>query len=180
VSKGVVLAVAAARLGDVELGADAVVAGGSSRSDSVRAALSAVPEDADVIVVHDAARPLASAWLFEQVVSAVVEGVDGAVPALAISDTVKRVRGSEILETLDRRDLVTVQTPQAFRGEALRKAHAAGTEATDDAGLVEAAGGRIVLVAGDPANVKLTRPADLEGVRRAVELLKDAVQPGQQ
>ena len=134
--------------------------GGATRSDSVRAGLAVVPDDVDV--VHDAARPLASRRLFELVVQAVVDGADGAVPALAVSDTVKRVRGDRVVETVARDGLVAVQTPQAFRAEALRAAHRTGTVDTDDAALVEANGGVVVVVEGERGNLKLTRPDDLE------------------
>jgi len=164
---GVVLVVPADRWGDGVAGVDAVVAGGASRSDSVRAGLAAVPDSAAVIVVHDAARPMASPALFAAVVAALHdEGVDGAVPGLPVTDTVKRVRGDDVVATLDRSELVAVQTPQAFRADMLRKAHASGLDATDDAALVELAGGRVVIVPGELTNVKITTSADL---RRAGE-----------
>jgi 2-C-methyl-D-erythritol 4-phosphate cytidylyltransferase len=165
VAEGVVVAVAPERLADGEPAADVVVAGGPTRSESVRAGLAAVPAAADVIVVHDAARPFASASLFRAVVAAVASGRDGAVPGLAVADTVKRTRAGVVVATLDRAELVTVQTPQAFLAAALRQAHARGGEATDDAALVEAGGGEVVVVAGDPANVKITTPADLVWAR---------------
>ena len=140
---------------------DAVVAGGSTRSASVRAGLAVVPADADVVVVHDAARPLAHVSLFERAVAAVAAGADAAVCAVPVTDTIKRVSGTSVVETLDRSALVAVQTPQAFRAEALRRAHGGEPDATDDAGLVEAAGGRVVVVDGDRRNVKITDPADL-------------------
>ncbi|MGH9190205.1 MAG: 2-C-methyl-D-erythritol 4-phosphate cytidylyltransferase [Acidimicrobiales bacterium] len=169
VSDGVVLAVSAERAQSPEPGADIVVAGGATRSQSVRAALGAVPSNADVIVVHDAARPLASAGLFRGVVSAVAGGASAAVPGLPVTDTVKRVRDGLVSATLDRAELVTVQTPQAFRATALRHAHAVGGEATDDAALVEAGGGDVVVVEGEPANVKLTTRDDLDGARVLLE-----------
>jgi 2-C-methyl-D-erythritol 4-phosphate cytidylyltransferase len=140
---------------------DVVVTGGDTRSASVRAGLAAVPDDAAVVVVHDAARPAASPELFDAVIEAVLAGADGALPGLAVVDTVKRVQDGHVVETLDRTELVTVQTPQAFRAAALRAAHAGGGDATDDGALVEAAGGRVVVVPGDPRNVKVTSPADL-------------------
>ena len=146
-------------------GADLVVVGGDSRTASVRAGLDAVPL-ADVVVIHDAARPLASAELFLRVVNAVHAGADAAIPALAVTDTVKRVEGNRVLETVPREDLVTVQTPQAFRREALVAAHGALVEATDDAALVEANGGRVVIVAGEPDNMKITDPGDDIRLRR--------------
>jgi 2-C-methyl-D-erythritol 4-phosphate cytidylyltransferase len=141
--------------------ADAVVGGGSSRADSVRAGLGAVPDDAEVVVVHDAARPLAGAELFHAVVAALVPGVDAAVPALPVAETVKQVAGDRVVSTLDRSQLVAVQTPQAFRAVGLRAAHRTRGDATDDAALVEAAGGTVVVVPGDPRNIKLTAPSDL-------------------
>lgn len=140
---------------------DALVAGGATRSASVRAGLAAVPADAGIVVVHDAARPLASPALFRAVVAAVRDGADGAVPGVVLADTVKRVREGTVVATLDRSELVAVQTPQAFRAEVLRRAHAAGGEATDDAALVEAVAGRVVVVAGEPANAKVTSREDL-------------------
>ena len=156
-------------------GANAVVTGGATRADSVRRGLAAVPSDAEVIVVHDAARPLASAGLFDSVIRAVTEGgADGAVPGLTPSDTIKVVDDKrEVTSTLDRRSLVAVQTPQAFRAEVLRRAHGEGrlvapgaTAATDDAMLVEALGGRVHVVSGEPGNLKITTPQDLRTAER--------------
>lgn len=141
------------------------VVGGASRSASVRRALARVPGSATIIVVHDAARPLASLDLFVAVVDAVRAGADAAVPAVPIADTVKRVRGALVAETLPRDDLVAVQTPQAFRASVLRAAHVARADATDDAALVELAGGRVVVVPGEPGNMKLTDRTDLERLR---------------
>jgi 2-C-methyl-D-erythritol 4-phosphate cytidylyltransferase len=160
-SDGVVLVVAPERAGDPEPAVDVVVAGGTTRSESVRAGLGAVPEAATVVVVHDAARPAATPSLFAAVVDAVRAGADGALPGLPVVDTIKRVLDATVVETLDRAELVAVQTPQAFRAAALRRAHAAGGEATDDGALVEAAGGRVVVVPGEPDNLKVTTPADL-------------------
>jgi 2-C-methyl-D-erythritol 4-phosphate cytidylyltransferase len=161
-AEGVVLVVPPERAGDVEPVATAVVAGAATRSGSVRAGLAAVAESADVVLVHDAARPLAPPELFDAVLAAVADGADGAVPGLPVTDTVKRVGpDGAVLETLDRRSLVSVQTPQAFRAEALRAAHAAGGEASDDAALVEAAGGRVVVVPGAVAAAKVTERGDL-------------------
>jgi 2-C-methyl-D-erythritol 4-phosphate cytidylyltransferase len=136
--------------------ADAVVAGGVRRSDSVRAGL-----DAAVIVVHDAARPLATPAVWAAVIAAIGDGADAAVPTVAVTDTIKSVAPDGALVTLDRSSLVAVQTPQAFDGAALRRAHAGCPDATDDAALVEAQGGRIALVPGDPHNLKVTHPDDL-------------------
>ena len=144
----------------------AVVVGGASRSASVRAGLDAVPDDVEIVAVHDAARPLAAPELFELVIDTVRAGADAAVPALPITDTIKRVVGDRAVETLDRDGLVAVQTPQAFRAEALRSAHAGSLDATDDAALVEAAGGAVVAVPGDPRNIKVTNVADLALVEK--------------
>jgi 2-C-methyl-D-erythritol 4-phosphate cytidylyltransferase len=158
VADGIVLVVPPQRAADPEPAVDAVVAGGATRSASVRAGLVAVPEDADIVVVHDAARPWASPALFRAVVAAVE---DGAVPGIPVADTVKRVHGDRVVETLDRAHLVAVQTPQAFRADVLRKAHASGADATDDAALVEQVGGTVVVVPGEPGNRKITRRDDL-------------------
>jgi 2-C-methyl-D-erythritol 4-phosphate cytidylyltransferase len=145
-----------------ETGADRVVAGGATRAESVRAGLAAVPDDADIIVVHDAARPLASSSLFAAVVDAVrAGGVDGAIPVLPVADTLKRVTGGTVQSTVDREGLVAVQTPQAFVASTLRSAHRSGDEASDDASLVEAMGATVGTVSGEAYNVKLTRPEDL-------------------
>ncbi len=144
------------------LGADRVVSGGTTRAESVRAGLVAVPDDAFIIVVHDAARPLATGELFTSVVDAVrVTGVEGAIPVLPVADTLKRVDGDTVQHSVDREGLVAVQTPQAFDAATLRKAHRTGRDATDDAGLVEDLGATVRTVVGDPHNVKLTRPEDL-------------------
>lgn len=167
ISDGVVAVVPAERVGapQADCGADLVVAGGADRAASVRAGLAAVDERADVIVVHDAARPLASVDLFRRVVEALAGGADAVVPAVAVTDTIKRVAGSIVVETLARDELVAVQTPQAFRAEVLRAAHASGETATDDAALVERVGGKVVVVPGEPQNAKLTTPGDLTRFR---------------
>jgi len=147
----------------------AVVAGGETRAQSVRAGLGEVPADALVVVVHDAARPLLDEAVLERVLTPLAEGWDGVVPALPVADTVKRVAGHQVVETVERADLVAVQTPQAFRAEALRAAVAGELAgATDCASLVERNGGRVRVVDGDPRLLKVTTPQDLE---RAAELL---------
>jgi 2-C-methyl-D-erythritol 4-phosphate cytidylyltransferase len=168
VARGVVAVVPESALGTSDLGrgADRVIAGGPTRAASVRRGLAAIPENAEVVVVHDAARPLASRELFRAVVDAVVAGADGAIPGVAVVDTVKRVRGGCVVETLDRSELVAVQTPQAFRAELLRRAHEGEPEATDDAGLLEALGSRVVVVPGEYHNLKLTSPDDLAMAER--------------
>jgi 2-C-methyl-D-erythritol 4-phosphate cytidylyltransferase len=168
VAAGVVVVVPAGRSAgagtpDPTFGADIIVDGGSSRAASVRAGLAAVPAEATVVVVHDAARPLASPTLFEAVVAAVTgrSAADGAIPVLPVTDTLKRVSGSQVVTTVDRGELVAVQTPQAFRAAVLRHAHREGAEATDDAALLELIGATVRTVPGDPRNLKLTVPDDL-------------------
>jgi len=164
-SVGVVLVVPpGSPAGPSGYGADVVVEGGATRTESVCHGVAAVPESAEVIVVHDAARPLASEELFRAVIDAVTTGgAGGAVPGVAVSDTIKVVDGSRrVTATLDRSALVAVQTPQAFDAALLRRAHAGGSEATDDAALVEALGATVRVVPGDPRNLKITTPADLD------------------
>lgn len=160
VADGVVLVVGADYLDQPEPGATTVVQGGATRSESVRRGLAAVPDDAEVVVIHDAARPLAGRAVFDAVIEAIRGGADAAIPAIPVIDTIKRVDGDRVVETLARDELVAVQTPQAFNASALRRAHASGAEATDDAALIEAAGGRAVVVPGDPKNIKITLPSD--------------------
>ena len=142
------------------------VTGGPTRAESVRLALAEVPDDAAVAIVHDAARPLVTDEVVSRVLEALGEGWDGAVPGLPLADTVKRVRGEAVVETVPRDDLVAVQTPQAFVAPVLRRAAAAGEDASDCAALVERAGGRVKVVRGDPRLLKVTDAADLERVER--------------
>jgi 2-C-methyl-D-erythritol 4-phosphate cytidylyltransferase len=148
-----------------ELGAGKVsscVTGGASRSESVRLALAEVAEEAAVVLVHDAARPLLPEEVIERVLAPLGEGWDGAVPALPVSDTIKRVEDGRVLETLPRGELVAVQTPQAFVATALRAALAGDVAgASDCASLVEAQGGRIKAVEGDRRLLKVTDAEDL-------------------
>jgi 2-C-methyl-D-erythritol 4-phosphate cytidylyltransferase len=146
-----------------------VVAGGADRGDSVRRALDAVPADAEIVLIHDGARPLLTGAVVDRVLAAVTDDA-GAIAALPVTDTLKRADGEgRITGTVDRQGLWRAQTPQAFpRGlivDAYRRAEEDGVSATDDAALVERFGGRVVVVPGDPANVKVTRPADLELAR---------------
>jgi 2-C-methyl-D-erythritol 4-phosphate cytidylyltransferase len=155
-----------------ELGCGKVVeavTGGDTRAASVRASLEQVADDAAVIVVHDAARPLIPEDLLQRLLTSLNEGWDGAVPVLPLPDTVKRVDGDRVVETVDRAGLALAQTPQAFVSTALRDAAAAGDDATDCAALVEARGGRIKAVPGDPRLLKVTDPGDLEAVERLLE-----------
>jgi 2-C-methyl-D-erythritol 4-phosphate cytidylyltransferase len=136
------------------------VAGGETRSESVRAGLAEVAPDALVVLVHDAARPLVSDDVIGRVLAPLSDGWDGVVPGLPISDTLKRVGDDGgVLDTVARDGLYAVQTPQAFLADALRRA--ADGEATDCAGLVEAAGGRVKVVEGDPQLLKVTTADDL-------------------
>jgi 2-C-methyl-D-erythritol 4-phosphate cytidylyltransferase len=155
-----------------EIGASKVaacVAGGESRTQSVRAGVAEVPDDAAVILVHDAARPLLPDEVIGRLLAALGEGYDGAVPVLPVTDTVKRVRDGVVDETLRRDELVSVQTPQAFVAGALRAAlrnvsDESAQSATDCASLVEANGGRIRAIEGDERLLKVTTRADLERV----------------
>jgi 2-C-methyl-D-erythritol 4-phosphate cytidylyltransferase len=142
------------------------VAGGATRSASVRCGLAAVPQDATIICVHDAARPFASEFLFDEVIDEVCAGADGAVPGLPVVDTIKFIDATNVVKsTPDRNQLVAVQTPQAFRASALRQAHQNNPEGTDDSTLVETLGGKVVVVMGDPLNRKITTPEDLNWAR---------------
>jgi 2-C-methyl-D-erythritol 4-phosphate cytidylyltransferase len=141
------------------------VEGGAERSDSVRNALAAVPADAEIILVHDAARPLVTAAIIERCVAAAAEG-RSAVAAVPVVDTIKEVDdGGRVVGTPDRRRLWAAQTPQAFPAGVLRNAHrraaADGVGATDDAALVDRYGGTVIVVAGAPENIKITTPADV-------------------
>ena len=142
-----------------------VVSGGCTRQDSVARALVALPYDVDVVLVHDAARPLAPTSLIDSVAAAVRAGADAVVPGLPVSDTIKSVdRAEHVTGTLDRGTLRAVQTPQGFRRRVLTDAHAAAdpdAPATDDAGLVEALGTTVVVVPGHEEAFKVTRPFDL-------------------
>ena len=143
------------------------VAGGATRAESVRAGLAEVPDDVAVVLVHDAARPIIPGDVVERVLAPLAEGFEGVVPALPLADTVKRVQGRVVVETLDRAELVSVQTPQAFSADALRKAFVGDLAgATDCASLVERAGGRVRVVEGDAGLVKVTTKQDLERVER--------------
>jgi 2-C-methyl-D-erythritol 4-phosphate cytidylyltransferase len=147
-------------VGDVPGG----VPGGNRRRDSVRAGLEALTSGSPIVLIHDAARPLAGARLIMAVVEATAgTGVEAAIPAIPVTDTIKRRDGNLIVETVDRSDLVAVQTPQGFRTDALLNAHRSipSDDVTDDAALIERGGGFIVVVDGDRANLKITYPGDL-------------------
>jgi 2-C-methyl-D-erythritol 4-phosphate cytidylyltransferase len=148
-----------------ELGAgkvSSVVTGGATRSESVREALVEVADDAAVVLVHDSARPLLPEDVIERVLAPLNEGWDGVVPGLPVSDTVKRVEGDRVIETLPRVELVAAQTPQAFIPSVLRDALSGDVAAASDcASLVEARGGRVKVVEGDTRLVKVTSAQDL-------------------
>lgn len=162
-------------IGDVPGG----LPGGERRRDSVRAGLAAIPDDTaddtDWVLIHDAARPLATCDLVERVLlRAFVGDVDGVVPAIPLTDTIKRIDGEVVVATVDRLGFVAVQTPQAFRFGVLKAAHAANDDdATDDAALVERANGTVVQVMGDPMNIKVTYPVDLAIARVYLEARPD-------
>ena len=140
----------------------ACVAGAATRAGSVRAGLAEVPADAVVVLVHDAARPLLSDEVIERVLEPLGEGWDGAVPGLPVADTLKRAgAGGAVAETVSRDGLYAVQTPQAFAAGVLRAAAERDADASDCAGLVEAAGGRVRIVPGDPRLLKVTTVDDL-------------------
>jgi 2-C-methyl-D-erythritol 4-phosphate cytidylyltransferase len=141
---------------------NACVAGGAERADSVRAGLAEVPAEAVAVLVHDAARPLVTDEVIASVLAPLAEGWDGVVPGLPVADTLKRVDGDgRVVETVSRKDVYSVQTPQAFPVDVLRRALAAGDAASDCAGSVEAAGGRVKVVPGDPRLLKVTTTDDL-------------------
>jgi 2-C-methyl-D-erythritol 4-phosphate cytidylyltransferase len=143
----------------------ACVAGGEARADSVRAGLTEVPAEAIAVLVHDAARPLVSDEVIERVLAPLSEGWDGVVPGLPVSDTLKRVApDGSVVETVARDAVYAVQTPQAFPADVLRRALAGESAATDCAGSVEAAGGRVKVVPGDPRLLKVTTTEDLARV----------------
>jgi 2-C-methyl-D-erythritol 4-phosphate cytidylyltransferase len=153
-----------ALLADVTGAVVHVVEGGEHRQVSVRLALQAVPAGIDIVLVHDAARALAPVGLIEAVVAAVRAGTVAVVPGVAVADTLKRVdRDGVVVETLDRSTLRAIQTPQGFRRQVLEDVHAQGVDTpfTDDAGLAEAAGIRVLVIPGSDEAFKVTRPVDL-------------------
>jgi 2-C-methyl-D-erythritol 4-phosphate cytidylyltransferase len=139
------------------------VTGGTTRAASVAAAIAVVPEDAAVVLVHDAARPVLPEEVIERVLTALNEDWDGAIPVMSLMDTVKRVESDRVVETVEREGLAVAQTPQAFVAPVLRAA-LSDDDATDCSALVEARGGRIKAVTGDARLIKVTGPEDLETV----------------
>ena len=153
----VVLVVPADRTSADEPLADVVVAGGATRSESVRAGLTALPDEVTHVLVHDAARPVPVTDVWRRVLSALEQGADGVVPVVPVTDTLREREGA----TVDRGRFVAVQTPQGFRVDVLRAAHANQREGTDDGSLAEASGAKVVLVDGDPTNIKITDASHL-------------------
>ncbi|MFC6703942.1 2-C-methyl-D-erythritol 4-phosphate cytidylyltransferase [Flexivirga alba] len=144
-----------------------VIPGGAERTDSVAAGLAALPADVEIVLVHDAARALAPSSLFDAVADAVAAGADAVVPGLPVTDTVKQVDAAgSVVQTLDRSSLRAVQTPQGFRRSALEAAHARVGAATDDAALIERAGGTVQVIDGDPLAMKITLPPDIDAAER--------------
>jgi 2-C-methyl-D-erythritol 4-phosphate cytidylyltransferase / 2-C-methyl-D-erythritol 2,4-cyclodiphosphate synthase len=150
-----------------------VVTGGETRQASVRRGLEALPGGFDTVICHDVARPLAVPALFSMVLP-VSDPWDGVIPVVAVVDTLKRIEGQAVLETVDRGGLAGAQTPQAFRRSALEAAHrdaeAAGIDASDDAALLERSGFRVRVTEGDPLNIKITRKRDLETAEALLRL----------
>jgi len=138
-----------------------VVDGGTTRLDSVRAGLSAVPEDV-IVIVSDAAHPLASATLYERVIAAVRRGAAAAVPVIPVTEALKRLEDGRVVATVSRTQTVMAQMPQAFWAPVLRAAHAGRPEAAEDSELVERVGASVVTVPGDIANLHVTTPAELD------------------
>jgi 2-C-methyl-D-erythritol 4-phosphate cytidylyltransferase len=140
----------------------------------VRKGLAVLPQSAEIVVIHDAARPGATIQMYLLTIEAVLGGADGAVPGLPVTDTLKQVVdapvGKKVEATVDRNTLMAIQTPQAFSRRMLEKAHADGGQATDDAALVEAVGGIVMVVPGDPVATKITSPSDLVVVAQLMGL----------
>ncbi len=153
-SDGVVLVVPPDAAAAGEDAVDIVVPGGATRSASVRHGLAAVPEGVEFVLVHDAARPVAVAAVWDRVVAALRDGADAVVPVVPVTDTLREVGGGAV----DRARYTAVQTPQGFRREVLRAAHRDESEGTDDASLAEAAGATVTTVAWDARNIKITEP----------------------
>lgn len=143
-----------------------VVAGGSSRSLSIRNAISALAKEIDFVLIHDAARALTPSDVVQRVIDELKRGADGVIPVLPLADTVKEVMGEKVVRTVDRTSLQRAQTPQGFKAKVIVDAHAAakrdGVEGTDDASLVERIGIKVGTVLGDERSFKITTPFDLE------------------
>ncbi|MEV1293977.1 2-C-methyl-D-erythritol 4-phosphate cytidylyltransferase [Pseudonocardia sp. NPDC049635] len=145
---------------------DALATGGDHQSESLRSGLAVVPDDAGILVLADPAHPLAADRIFRDVVAAVRDGADGAVPVVPLLEVVQRVVDGVVVETLPKQDTVLTQSPQAFRAGPLRAAHADAPRPVENSGLLAARGHRIVTVPGDPANLHVATEQDLDVVRR--------------
>lgn len=154
---------ARALLDEAGLGATLVCAGGATRQESVLRGLEGCPSGLGLVAIHDAARPLSTPDLLDRVVAVLTEDWDAVAPAVPLADTIKRVDGERVVETVDRTLLRAVQTPQVFRREWILRAHAAcaGEDLPDDLAVAERAGGRVRLVPGETRNLKITYPDDL-------------------
>lgn len=146
------------------LTADAIVSGGSSRSESVRCGLAVVPDDCELVLVHDAVRPMASAEIYHALLAKLSNGSQAVVPAVGVADTIKRIEGDKVVLTLDRSELVSTQTPQGFWKSVLVQAYASGLDATDDAHLVELLGIPVDVIDGEVTNFKITTREDFDRV----------------
>lgn len=148
-----------------ELEADVIVDGGATRSESVRAGLRELPSKVTIVLVHDAARPLASADLYHRIIDRLLNGAEAVIPVVSMTDTVKEVIGNKVASTLDRSRLFRVQTPQGFQRKVLELAHESQFEATDDSQLVEQIGISVEAIIGEESNFKITTARDLEFIR---------------
>jgi 2-C-methyl-D-erythritol 4-phosphate cytidylyltransferase / 2-C-methyl-D-erythritol 2,4-cyclodiphosphate synthase len=168
-SDAVVLVVPVSDVDSLAGEADVVVGGGASRAESVACGLAVIPDDVDIICVHDAARPLATGELYRRLIDALVDGVDGVIPGVGVVDTIKQTdREGRVVATPDRALLRAVQTPQVFRADTLRLAHRDAVGGTDDAVMVEAVGGTVIVIDGEANNRKVTVPEDLIWARQVL------------
>ena len=149
---------------------DAIVAGGATRIGSARNGLEAIPGSARLILIHDAAHPLASRALFLSLLDAMEDPtVDAALPVVPAVDTVMRIGDSGVSETIRREGLVVVQTPQVFRADVLRAAHLQGGDVSDDSVLVQRAGAKIKTIPGEVGNLHMTTKEDLPTISRLLD-----------
>jgi 2-C-methyl-D-erythritol 4-phosphate cytidylyltransferase len=159
---GVVVVLPAAQADDERYRGYVTAVGGATRAESVRSGLAALPPEAEFVVITDAAHPLASIALYEQVIAAVQDGADGALPGLPLADAIKRLEPDGTAgATTAAGGHVSAQMPMAFRLSALRSAHTRIGDAVEDSAMVTADGGRVVVVPGEPTNVHVTTPAEL-------------------
>ena len=161
VSDGIVVVAPAEMVHQLRRPGTVTIPGGATRAESVRCGLEAVPAQAEVILVHDAARPLATPALFKRVVDALAAGEEAVVPIVPVVDSLKKLGEDGSLHSISREKMFAAQTPQGFRAQVLRAVHAAGIETTDDGGAAEAMGFRVGSVDGEQTNLKITTAADL-------------------